>query len=194
MTEVVNLSKTPGERGADLRFLGGALNGEFCFVPYNETRMEGMSTNVRAEQVGGRTRVGPFSMFGPPPTVDITSYRRMRIRLATPSAVLDEMVMVASTLTDEQAKQALAKLTGLRLPVLHLFNVKRSSMISGVAWDKNTGTMDVFVVQGPTYRYFNMTDIEVMEFLAADSMGTHYNDVIRKKPSVNLGSTHAVIG
>jgi hypothetical protein len=153
-----------------------------------------MSTSHPVEQTthsGYRVR---FSMFGPAPRVDISRYKRHRIRLATPSAVLDEVVMVDERMSLEQAKTALAKMVGLRLPVLHLFNVKRSSHIAGVAWDRTTGTMDVLMHNGRTYRYFNVSDIQVMEFLAAPSMGTHYNEVIRKMNSVNLSSTHAVLG
>jgi hypothetical protein len=207
MTEVKNLTKTEGERGCLLRFIGGVLHGDHCFVPHTDNTLEaGMlptpafGTLVQGGE--GRVTVGPFSFHDTEGSLrslqslarEPTSYRRLRVRLATPSAVLDEVVMADKALADAQAKQLLADVVGLKLPKLHMFNVKRSDMISYIAWDSDALVMDVGMKNGHSYRFFDRPAIEVMEFLAADSLGSHYNKVYRNAPCVRLDSFRTVLG
>lgn len=196
VTEVNNLSKTSSSRGAELRFIGGVLDGHRCFVCYDDSELSaaGMPAGL-VERHGGALRVNA-AMAKRAVDMGLTEgseYRKLKVRLASPSALLDETIMVDSRTTDEQAKQLLANMVGIRLPALHMFSVKRSSLVSFIAWDMDSQTMDVGMKSGSAYRYFNVDRMMTMEFLAADSLGNFYTTHIRPLRSVKLGKVHEAL-
>lgn len=190
VSEVNNLAKAEGSRGTDLRFVGGVLDGHRAFVCYDDHELNaaGIPAGL-VERMGGRLSVNAHQAQRAVASglVGGTEYRKLRIKLATPAAVLDETIMADKQLSDEQAKLRLAEMVGIKLPSLHMFNVKRSSMVSFIAWDNESLTMDIGFTNGHVYRYFNMDRLLTMEFLAADSLGTFFLGRIKgKKPYVRI--------
>jgi hypothetical protein len=182
VSEVNNLAKTEGSRGTDLRFVGGVLHGHRAFVSYDDHELNaaGIPAGL-VENMGGRYRVDAHAAHRAVQQglVGGTEYRKMRVRLTSPAALLDETIMADKQLSDEQAKARLAEMVGIKLPTLHMFNVKRSSVVSFIAWDMDTLTLDIGFKNGHVYRYFNVDRLLTMEFLAADSLGNFFLEHIK---------------
>lgn len=55
----------------------------------------------------------------------------------------------------------------------------KSKAIRAVSYDKETSTLFVVFTNSKTYKYFDVTREEYFELLSADSVGQHFNKVIK---------------
>jgi KTSC domain len=54
-----------------------------------------------------------------------------------------------------------------------------SSAIGSISWNAETMILTVHFTRGQTYQYFNVTQGEYDDFMAADSLGRYFNTVFK---------------